>query len=493
MRTRACMTAQRPEQAKDHDFVAGLTHCIGEIYGLPWPISSTTMDKMADKITLETYVEGAWQKAAIVEFRVGSSGHQGPSSLDYDFDYCLQHDPDLTGLVRGNAALSVRLPLSVEWRNFDHWPPFLLDLLPQGHARELLTTTLGLAPDSDASDLPLLLRASGSPIGNIRVREAWEDEQRRVAGSRAHGLTLEDVFGLKEHFLELAGNFAAVASGSSGVQGAWPKLLLTRSHDGLWYPDSVVRDDEAADHAIVKWIGDKHLSTSLILGAEAPYLELARAFGLRCARPLTYRNNVLLIPRFDRRVEDGRVVRLGQESIVSAAGIAAFGHEESHERYLKVIKEVCDDPATEVTEYVLRDLLNLALGNPDNHGRNTALQKDTDGSVRLTPVYDFCPMRLDRAGVRRSTTWACMKEPGGPSRDLAPNWSVVCDVAAEGVMAAEDLKATLTSKADVLRSLPLLARDLGIDQQVVDGAMGRCAELANTVRDLECDSEYGPH
>lgn len=443
---------------------------------------------MVRKITLQICLENGWQDAANVEFADGAIGHRGAATIDYDFDYCVEHDPDLSGLIRGNVALSVRLPPSIEWRKYDHWPPFLLDLLPQGHARTILTEALKLPQNSNAGDLPLLLRAGGSPIGNIRVKEAWQAEQLRVAGGRNRGLTLDQVFSLDENFLELANDFAAVASGSSGVQGAWPKVLLTRAQDNLWYPDPMVPDEEAVDHAIIKWIGDKHLSTSLILAAEAPYLELARVSGLRCARPLTYRNNVLLIPRFDRRVEDAQVIRLGQESLVSAAGVAEFGHEAAHESYIEVIKEVCDDPATEITEYVLRDLLNLALGNPDNHGRNTALQKDTDGSIRLTPLYDFCPMRLDATGVRRSTTWACMKQLHGSSRDLAPDWSVVCDVAAQGVMAADDLKAVLASKADILSTLPDWARAFDIDPIVIQRAMGRCDEFAEALRKLDCEA-----
>ena len=254
----------------------------------------------------------------------------------------------------------------------------------------------------------------------------------------------------------------------------------------------MIPDDQAADHAIVKWIGDKHESTILILASEAPYLELARDFGLRCAAALTHRGHVPFIPRFDRRVEGGRVIRLGQESLVSAAGVAAFGHEAAHEDYLAVIKTVCDDPATEVTEYVLRDLLNLALGNPDNHGRNTALQKNTDGSIRLTPVYDLCPMRLDPTGIRRSTTWACMRVLGGPSRDLAPDWDVVCDVAAEGTMGAADLKTILASEAGILRSLPDRARDPGVDRTVIQLAMNRCAEMADAVARLGNKALHAP-
>jgi serine/threonine-protein kinase HipA len=222
-------------------------------------------------------------------------------------------------------------------------------------------------------------------------------------------------------------------SGSAGVQGAWPKLLLTQNKKGRWLPDPFVPDADATDHAIVKWVGNKHQETALILEAEAPYLELARAFGLRCARALTHRDGMLFIPRFDRRITNGQVERLGQESIVSAAGIAAFGHHADHEDYLAILKAACDDPAADVTEYVLRDVLNLAMGNPDNHGRNTVLQKDVDGTIRLTPLYDFCPMRLDRTVVARSTTWRCMRPSNPPTPYL--------------LSAAQDRAATSPSSA----------------------------------------------
>jgi serine/threonine-protein kinase HipA len=199
------------------------------------------------------------------------------------------------------------------------------------------------------------------------------------------------------------------------------------------------------------------------------------------------------MPRFDRRVEDGKVVRLGQESLVSAAGIAAFGHVEAHETYLEVIKAVCDEPAEEVTEYVLRDLLNLAMGNPDNHGRNTALQKDADGAVRLTPLFDFCPMRLDPTGIARSTKWACMREFGKLNRDLTPDWSEVCEVAAKGVMPAAQLKVALASKSEILGRLPKMARDMGVDDEVIRRAMARCPEMADAVGALGRETDHGPN
>ncbi|WP_158258404.1 HipA N-terminal domain-containing protein [Rhodopila globiformis] len=95
------------------------------------------------------------------------SGHNDASTFDYDMQYCLQHDPAMAGNVIGATALSVRLPLSLEWQKFSHWPPFLLDVLPQGHARQRLAKAMNLNPDSSACELPLLLRVGG---GSMQTR-----------------------------------------------------------------------------------------------------------------------------------------------------------------------------------------------------------------------------------------------------------------------------------------------------------------------------------
>ncbi|NKC30216.1 type II toxin-antitoxin system HipA family toxin [Falsiroseomonas selenitidurans] len=439
------------------------------------------------ELHLQVHAGGRWNDAAQLTLSDPDQGWQGPSKLVYDDAWVFATDPDFTGRVRGWQALSVRLPPSLELHSFKTWPPFLLDLLPQGHARKVLAGVLGLHQHAPSCDAPLLLRAAGDPIGNIRLRQAWDAERKRVKQAHAHpGLTLDEMFERADALQEYARDFAAVASGSSGVQGAWPKLLMTRNAAGRWLPDPMVPDDQATGHAIIKWVGDKGEDTRLILAAEAPYLELARAFGLRCARPLRHRHGTLFIPRFDREIADGRVVRLGQESIVAAAGVAAFGHQASHEAYLGVIQACCDDPAAEATEYLLRDVLNLALGNPDNHGRNTALQKAADGGVRLTPLYDFCPMRLDSAGIARSTTWRCMRPQGGVSRDLKPDWQEVCRVAAGLVPAldAEVLMEILASKADTLRRMPELARGMGVPEPVIERAMGFCDQQADALATL---------
>ena len=101
-------------------------------------------------------------------------------------------------------------------------------------------------------------------------------------------------------------------------------------------------------------------------------------------------------------------------------------------------------------------------------------------------------MRLDPTGIRRSTTWACMKAATGPSRDLTPDWDVVCEVAAAGVMAADQLKAILAAKAPLLEALPERARDLGVADEVIGRAMARCREMAEAVARLRPGAGHAP-
>lgn len=445
------------------------------------------METMADRarLSLQIHVDGTWHDAALLEVEDTGRGIGSATTLEYDTSYyfAFGHEAFAAGHpVIDRRALSVRHPIDLSGTRLRTWPPFLLDLLPQGHARRQLAATLGLDADRRASDFPLLLRGASVPIGNVRVKEAWAAEQERLRGQGVAGVTTEEIFARSEAFRDMAGRFALLASGSSGIQGEWPKLLLTRAGDGLWYPDSVVADEQARAHIIVKMSRARFAEDRLILGAEAPYLEVAREFGLRVGAPLAYQDDTLLVPRFDRLVKDGAVIRLGQESLVSAAGVAEFGHVTTHERYIEALMGCCTEPQGEIVEYVLRDLLNRAMGDTDNHGRNTALQKRPDGWIGLAPRFDFAPMALDPGLIAPSTTWACLRgKPPGRRYDL------ICEAIGEVTGAPEieaAVRAALTGKAERVAGLPELARRHGVPEEVIARACRHAGEVAEGLREL---------
>lgn len=447
------------------------------------------MVQFVTTLTMQIHHGGAWHDAATIEIEHPERGIASPCVLDYDLEYF----SDFASIDMADGlevvdwrALSVGAPVDMRSRWLPHWPAFLLDLLPQGEARRRLARELGFDnPDRVAVDTPLLLRGGGGPIGNIRIREAWEEERGRVADETARngpcpGVTMDDILARADVFLWVAERFALVASGSSGVQGEWPKILMTQAADGLWYPDSIVPDAEARAHVIVKLSRGKQREDAVILEAEPPYLEVARAFGLRVGRPLTHARHVLVIPRFDRLVTPAGVVRSGQESLVSALGVAAFGHMGKHEHYLEILARTAADPAREVVEYVLRDLLAFAMGNPDNHGRNSALRKEPDGTISLTPLFDFAPMALDPSAIGRATKWACMS-----GRDAFPDWALVCETAAQGVMDRAELTRAVAAKESFLRGLPEIARHHGVPEEAIERACRFHDDMADRVAVLK--------
>lgn len=136
-------------------------------------------------LTLQTHFEDEWHQAPALELKNDAAGFQDASIVDYDLDYFIRFAS--VDFAEGNAAsdnraLSIRYPVDLENRYTPTWPPFLLDLMPQGHARRKLAGYLGLSEGARGSDLPLLLRSAASGLGNVRIKEAAEAEEQRLHG-----------------------------------------------------------------------------------------------------------------------------------------------------------------------------------------------------------------------------------------------------------------------------------------------------------------------
>jgi serine/threonine-protein kinase HipA len=435
------------------------------------------------RLTLQTHFNREWHYAATLELKDDAAGFQGASIVDYDLDYFVTAASASFAAekaVRDHRALSVRYPVDLENRYSRSWPPFLLDLMPQGHARRKLADHLGLAEGARASDLPLLLRSATGGIGNIRIKEAAEAEAGRLHGVQRQGVTEAEILERSDRFMEVADRFGMLASGSGGLQGEWPKVSMTQARDGLYYPDSFVTDDEAIRHVIVKLVRSNEPVDRMILENEALYSRIAQEIGLNVSEPSTYSEGVLMIPRFDRKKrEGGGTIRLGQESLVSAIGIADFGHVGTHEAYIDVLRRYSADSFSDIVEYLKRDIANLALGNPDNHGRNSAISKHHDGTIRLSPLFDFAPMRLAKEGIVRSTRWDMMRDGG---RDHLPDWGRICAVLMPDVDERNALSAALSAFAEHLRQAPDMAKNAGAPPEILERAMGRCMEIADNVQ-----------
>lgn len=108
-----------------------------------------------------------------------------------------------------------------------------------------------------------------------------------------------------------------------------------------------------------------------------------------------------------------------------------------------------------------------------------ALQKFEDGTITLSPLYDFAPMQLDEATIARSTKWRIME-----GRDFDPDWAKVAEVAAGTVIDLEKLRRILAQKAPFVRDLPKIAKSYGVPEDVIERALSRHNEVAHSLEVL---------
>lgn len=447
---------------------------------------------MNNECTLQLHASGRWHDVGSVRlFGAQNEGWKAKTYSGYAVDWAVQH----FGAADAHA-LCAGWPVGLEPLQVPHWPVFLIDMLPQGFGRQELLQRIGLSPMAGVvADWPLLLAGAGNPIGNLRIKEAAEWLGANAGAVR--GFTDDEVAQRGDEFSEYLASHGLFVAGSSGVQGEWPKVLLTRADDGLLYLDHTLPDERALSHYIVKFGRGSDPQLARILQHEAPYMVLAQQLGLRVHAPLALHQRALFIPRFDRLVQGGQVLRLAQESIATLTGMPGFEAVPSHDQVCLALMQRCTDPQAEVLEYLKRDIANLALGNKDNHARNTAVQRDFAGRIALTPLFDFAPMVLHPDGIARRIRWE--GNDGGQ-----PDWGRVldrvCELAAQVQDGARAKKGKSSRKqvmppvqraplVEGLKSMvPALARiaadglAMGLDAALFDqlrpGILARAKELA---------------
>lgn len=348
-----------------------------------------------------------WQKAGMVRLLGDeSAGTATDTEFWYDLDYATDHLN-----ATDYYAVSSSLPVSFEPQEFEGWPPFLLDLFPQGAALKHIVDHYRIA-DLPANYWKILKKAKISPPGNLRLRIDSDISQHQTenAAENHPGFSHDEVIEKGPDFLEYMIEQGAPISGSTGPGGAAPKFILREDRYGKFHADGVLPDNKTVKCWLVKFPRGKDQIDKDILNTEKSYMQIAAAAGLQVnPHPLEWQSDCLFIPRFDRVIRNGSVEYLGMESFYSLVGSSQFASRFTHETYINAIMQYSSSPKEDVLEYVLRDLLNIVLGNTDNHGRNQSMLKG-DGWTRLSPLYDFAPMKSDPEGIPRNTRWSFEKE-----------------------------------------------------------------------------------
>lgn len=201
--------------------------------------------------------------------------------------------------------------------------------------------------------------------------------------------------------------------------------------------------------------------------------------------PLTYhtdRDGALFIQRFDRQVTSGGVERFGMESLASICGLSDYDQPLTHNQACLAIHRYTTNPHQEILEYITRDILNTVLRNTDNHSRNTALLKHPNGSVALSPLFDFAPTFLDPQGVSRAMRWQ-----GDSEKMLGlPVWGqIAIELEKEIGLPSNDLRHWLAALAKSTERLPDTLQQCQVDAAIIDKLIGRIKATTRVLRDAK--------
>jgi len=410
---------------------------------------------------LQIHLDGTWHSCASLSLiDPERAGRRNAVRLQYEAEYAIEHFG-----AQDHRALSVRLPVNLATQTPRQWPAFLIDLLPQGAARKRLERL----SEHSMSEWGLLERGAVNPVGNLRVCPTEPPELRPP--SDHPGFDLEEMTGRGDEFVDFAHEMGATVAGATDTQGEAPKFWVIEDANGRWHPDDGSPRAGTRRHMLLKFpVPESGPRAADILRNEVAYQRVAQRLGLRVAPALPeFVKGALLITRFDRRRAAGKDVRLGVESLYSVADILDSAQTPlRHHEVLIALSRCLTGFESQMLEYIRRDLLNLAVGNRDNHGRNTAVLKELDGTIRLSPLYDFGPAFLDARSIVRVIRWEG-EEPGGT------HWNRVLECLQTrfeevGVEQPDwrEVAREMRAFGRELRSLPALMRDCGVDQAIID-------------------------
>ena len=173
------------------------------------------------------------------------------------------------------------------------------------------------------------------------------------------------------------------------LPGAQSKLLLTRLEDGRWalptlgVPSTHILKPPITDQRFPFSVDNEYFCMRLAAHAGLPVAEVDRTEFEDIP--------VLIIKRFDRQWQQGRLLRIHQEDSCQATGISVrHKYQANGGPSLRRVAGVVSEHGVRSDLLSLLRLVtfNVAIGNCDAHGKNFTLLHLAEG-IRLAPGYDL--------------------------------------------------------------------------------------------------------
>lgn len=441
---------------------------------------------MKRTLTIQSHWDGAWHDTGDVVFADTSKGLTGSMQFYYHPEYVNKADDLRPGLdFTDERSIGVNIP-----GNFaGHYgekeiAPVLRDIIPQGAGRRALLKLWGV-DNADRTgperDFQLLSEGCVAPVGNLRIKEAAENFAERTANRKPLAFTRDDVSERNEEMIDYAHSLGIAIGGATGAGGDAPKLLLVEDRQGQLYMEGTLDEADVHQHWLVKFPRGRMLQDDedVLRGEGVFYNALSRLgeYTIEGAELREGRTPSLWLPRFDRELKDGRIVRYGLESVYSMMQMIGDGARLEHPAVLEVMQEVTDIAHDDLlVEYLVRDAINIAIGNSDNHGRNTALLK-RDGIVHLAPAFDLAPMVLDREAVARTTVWPRAYQ----TRNGETDYPGIVQALAEQ---PESVAKALATRFEALAELQSVATQMGLPAAVAGHSSVRMTRFEDWAEEM---------
>lgn len=251
----------------------------------------------------------------------------------------------------------------------------LRDAAPDAWGRRIINLRRAGNPEADLGEMTYLLSSGSNRIGALDYQASPTAYVTRDGDATLKQLM--QLTDLVEAGLPVPPALEAAAQHGTSIGGARPKALLTDGNRHLVAKFSSTTDTRPA------------------VKAEAAAMLLAARAGLNVA-PVEVRRvddrDVLLVDRFDRVATDDGPTRRLMLSMLTVLGYTAMGSR--HASYAEMADAIRTGPWTDVAgtlrELYKRLVLNVIVGNNDDHLRNHAAFWDGQ-QLTLTPAYDVAP------------------------------------------------------------------------------------------------------
>jgi serine/threonine-protein kinase HipA len=255
-------------------------------------------------------------------------------------------------------------------------PGCLADAGPDAWGRRILEDRHAAAGGAavELSELTYLLDSGSDRIGALDFQESARDYEPRHVDPVALDELVEAAQRLEDG-RDLSPALERALLRGTSIGGARPKALL----------------QDGDRHLIAKFASSS--DTGPRVKQEGVAMELARRVGLDVAPTQVVRSmgrDVLLVERFDRTVGGGRRMVVSALTLMGESPMT--GHYVTYPEIADLVRATFTDPLPTLRELFSRIVLNVAVGNFDDHARNHAAFWDPRaGAATLTPAYDIDP------------------------------------------------------------------------------------------------------